>query len=306
MNFDLRRVEAALAQDSAAAIAQWELPFRAQLESAADQILSRRSHSPVVLLSGPSGSAKTTTGLRLRELLTQRGTVAHLLSMDNYFISVSDPAFPRRPDGAPDLESPFCLDFSLLSRHFDLLEAGQSISVPIFDFPTSRRLADKSIPLDASSGDIFIFEGIHALHPLISGRHPEAFRLYASPTGSFSLDGTVVCDPILLRLLRRLIRDYLSRGASAEFTLSLWDEVLAGEAAHILPHRPLAHFVIDTTLGYELQALKPLGMSLLATLSPSVPCREFVDRGLAALSQVSALPGASVPPDSILREFIGA
>lgn len=286
-------------------VAHWEGNYRRQVEETAKAVLAHREKSPVVLLSGPSGSGKTTTGERLKEALKALGAPAHLISMDNYYVDWDLPDFPRTPDGQRDLESPWCLNIPLLNRHFSLLEAGEEIFVPIYDFPTHKPLEGQFIPMNPAHGDIFIFEGIHALNPLFTTQHPEAFRLYISPASSFGVAEREVCPPRLLRLMRRTVRDHLFRGAKAEFTLSLWRGVMAGDRMYVEPHRASAHRVIDTTLGYELFALKPHALELFRALPEEVSCRDMVEEAMAVLEGLPEIPREMIPQESILREFLG-
>lgn len=305
MTYDISLINSNIKREPSRSVAYWEEFYRRRIMKTAEEILAHRELSPVVLLAGPSGSGKTTTATRLVERLKKRGVNAHLLSMDNYFLTRSDPDFPLLPDGSPDLESPLCLDIALLNEHFALLETGGDIYVPIYDFPTHSRLEGRSIRMDASQGDIFIFEGIHALNRLFTEKHPNAFRIYVSPEDDFSREGQPFCDPILMRLMRRTVRDYLFRGASAEFSLSLWENVLAGEQQYILPFRSEANCCITTTLPHELGVLKSYAANLFQALPADVPCRDSVDAVLELLPHVEPVPARYVPKDSILREFIG-
>lgn len=305
MTYDIREISSLLAQDPAGAIARWEQDYRRQAASVAAHIADRRQESPVVLLAGPSGSSKTTTAARIRDHLTALGVPAHLISMDNYFLSRNDPDFPKLPDGSPDLESPDCLDIPLLDEHFSLLETGGDIYVPIYDFPSHRRLAGRSMRMDASLGDVFLFEGIHALNDRFTSRHPGACRVYVSPEDDFSMDGESFCTPVLLRLMRRMVRDYLFRGATAEYSLELWGNVVASEQRYIAPYQFTANCRITTTLPYELNVLGRFVASLVRSLPEDVPCREEVAAIRRILFEVAPLPDTLVPDDSILREFIG-
>ena len=305
MTYDITLINDNVRQEPARSVAYWEEFYRQRIIKTAEEILAHRELSPVVLLAGPSGSGKTTTATRLVQRLQKRGVTAHLLSMDNYYINRSDPNFPLLPDGRPDLESPLGLDIDLLNEHFAILETGGEIHVPIYDFPTHSRLEGKTIPMDASHGDVFIFEGIHALNRLFTEKHPNAFRIYVSPEDDFSLEGEPFCSPVLMRLMRRTVRDHLFRGAAAEYSLSLWENVLAGEQQYILPFRSEAHQCITTTLPHELGVMKPFALELFHRLPTEVPCRESVDALLNLLEQVESVSARFVPADSILREFIG-
>lgn len=305
MTYDILEVERQLRADPEGAVAHWEAAYDAQVRSVAAAITQNRDKSPVVLLAGPSGSSKTTTAARICRELQQMGLGAHLISMDNYYLARSHPDYPMLPDGSPDLESPYCLDIALLEEHFGILETGGDIYVPIYDFPTHSRLESRSLRMDASQGDVFIFEGIHALNDLFTGKHPDAYGVFVSPEDSFSREGQCFCTPESLRLMRRIVRDYLFRGAAARYSLELWGNVLDGEQRYILPFRSRAQAVITTTLPYEIGVMKRYVEPLLLDLPKDVPCRESVDTVLALLPQVAVLPETLVPGNSILREFIG-
>lgn len=305
MNFDFYTVHQALSRNPEEEIRKWEENYLAQIRSVAQMVLQNREKSPVVLLSGPSGSSKTSTGARLRDEIMAQGIPAHLISMDNYYIDWDEPGFPRTPEGERDLESPRCLNIPLLNQHFSQLETGEDISVPIYDFPTHKPLEEEYVPMSPGQGDVFIFEGIHALNPLFTRQHPNAFRLYVAPSASFLEGDRVICHPILLRLMRRVVRDAQFRGASAEFSLKLWDNVISSEKIYIEPYQSTAHATINTTLGYELGVLKDYVLGQFADLPRDVPCRDMVDEILALLNRVPSLSSRLVPQDSILREFIG-
>lgn len=305
MNFDYSDISRALSAGAAGAVAAWEETYRQNIRDTAEKIILNRELSPVVLLSGPSGSGKTTTGLRLKEAIISLGITAHLISMDNYFRSWNEPGFPTLPNGEKDLEAPECMDIPMLNEHFDILEAGGSIAVPLYDFPTHSRVEGYREKLDASHGDIFIFEGIHALNPQFTERHPWAFRLYISPEKGIELGSKVLFTPILLRLMRRCIRDAAFRGAEPAYSLGLWSNVLEGEQKYVAPYKDSAHIKFNTTLPYEPCIMKPYAMMAFSTLPQNVPCREMVDAVLKGLSVIEELPSEIVPEDSILREFIG-
>ncbi len=305
MTYDIQEVTDRLWSDSAGAVIDWEAAYHAQVAHAAQMIADNRERSPVVLLAGPSASSKTTTATRIQEQLVRMGIRAHRISMDNYFLSRSDPDFPKLPDGSPDLESPDCLDIDLLSEHFSMLETGGDIYVPIYDFPSHSRLEGRSMRMDASLGDVFIFEGIHALNPVFTSQHADAFGIYVSPEDSFGKDGAEFCTPVLLRLMRRIVRDYLFRGATAAYSLELWPNVIESEGRNILPYRPIARCCITTTLPYELGVLKSYVVPLLRDLPETAPCQGEVADIRKLLAAVETVPAVLVPEDSILREFIG-
>ena len=305
MTYDILDINAQLRRDPEAAIARWEQSYADQIDQVARYIIDTKHTSPVVLLAGPSGSSKTSTATAIRNRLLALGQMAHLISMDNYYIARDDPNFPRLPDGSPDFEAPEGLDLQLLNEHFSILEAGEDIYVPVFDFPTQRRLDSKGEFLDATQGDVFIFEGIHALNELFTSSHPNAARVYVAPEALFEKDGRPFCGPVQLRLLRRVVRDHQFRGATADYSLSLWQNVIDSEKKYVLPHRENANCRVVTTMPYELGVLRPFAQPLLEDLPEDVPCRDQVDAVRQLLWDVDPVDAALVPEKSFLHEFIG-
>ena len=303
--YDIREVLSRLERDPQGAILSWEEDYRRQIQSVAAFIADNRHRNPVVLLSGPSASSKTSTASRIAQALVEMGIVTHLLSMDNYFIGMDAENFPRLPNGKPDLESPDCLDMELLDQHFSQLEAGEDIYVPEYDFLSQRRADGPGTFMDVEPGDVFIFEGIHALNHRFTSRHPDACRIYVSPEAVYQRDGQVICAPVDLRLIRRIVRDYQFRGASAEYSLNLWENVVASEGKNIVPYQATANCQVVTAMPYELGVLKKFVSPLLEELPREVPCREQVDQIQQTLAGIPSLSASLVPDESIIREFIG-
>ncbi len=303
--YDIDEILRDLEEDPAGDIIRWEKTYRDQVLKVAEFVAENKSKSPVVLLAGPSASSKTTTAGRIRDRLADMGISAHLLSMDNYFIDRDTANYPTLPDGSPDLESPDCLDMALLDEHFSTLEQGEDIYVPEYDFFTKKRLPGPGTLLDAEKGHVFIFEGIHALNERFSASHPDAARIYVSPEISFTRNGEIFCSPVQLRLMRRMVRDHQFRDATAEYSLSLWGNVIASEARNIVPYQATANYSISTALPYEIGVLKRFVTPLIEKLPRNVPCRDQVDGIRRLLKDVPKLNPALVPDDSILREFIG-
>ena len=274
------------------------------MENAAKKIADHRGESHVVLLSGPSGSGKTTTALKIEEQLDKMGIETHTISMDNYFKTLDPETAPRNRDGAIDFESPFFLDVDLLNRHFAMLDRGETIHVPKYEFARQMRSDIMSQPLRLGPDDLAIFEGIHALNDIIVGKNPHAFKLYiAARSNLVDDDGNLVFQHAWLRLCRRIVRDYQFRGSDAAFTLKMWSNVRRGEKLYISPYKENANLMFDSSLAFEFAVLKPLAVPLLEAVGPGK--YPVVDDMLAAFDRIEAMDEASVAPDSLAREFIG-
>ena len=214
MPYSLSQINEAIRSDPKGFADQCDVAFAQKVTMAAEKIARHRSESHVILLSGPSGSGKTTTALKIEEQLENMGIVTHTVSMDNYFNTIDPETAPRNREGNIDYESPFCLDIELLNRHFAMLDRGETIHVPKYEFARQMRSDIMSQPLHLGSDELAIFEGIHALNDIIVGKNPNAFKLYiAARSNLVDDDGKVVFQHAWLRLCRRIVRDFKFRGS---------------------------------------------------------------------------------------------
>lgn len=304
MAYQLKEINDRIQREPAAFMAECDAHYQKRISTAVDKILARMAESPIVLLSGPSGSGKTTTALKLEQELVRRGVNTHTISMDNYFNTVDPETAPRNREGTIDYESPFCLDIDLLNRHFAMLDQGRTIHVPKFEFARQMRSDILSQPLRLGDDEIAVFEGIHALNDIIVGKNPKAFKLYiAARSNILDEDGSVVFQHAWFRLCRRIVRDFKFRGADAEFTLKLWDNVCRGERLYISPYKESADIKFDSSLAISVSVLKPFVVPLLEDL----PAGKYpvVDDILRGLEKIEPLDERYIAANSLAREFIG-
>ena len=304
MPYSLTRLNEAVRSDPGAFARECDAAFAKKVENAAGRIAEHRRESRVILLSGPSGSGKTTTALKIEERLRNMGIETHTISMDDYFKTMDPETAPRNRYGEIDFESPFFLDVDLLNRHFAMLDRGETIHVPKYEFARQMRSDIMCHPLRLGPDDLAIFEGIHALNDIIVGKNPHAFRLYiAARSNLVDDDGNIVFQHAWLRLCRRLVRDYQFRGCDAGFTLKLWDNVCRGEKLYISPYKENAHVMFDSSLAFEFAVLKPVVVPLLE----AIPAGKYavVDDMLRGFARIEAMDEKYVAPDSLAREFLG-
>ena len=304
MPYSLTRLNEAVRSDPGAFARECDAAFAKKVENAAGRIAEHRRESRVILLSGPSGSGKTTTALKIDVLQGTTGTETHTISMDDYFKTMDPETAPRNRYGEIDFESPFFLDVDLLNRHFAMLDRGETIHVPKYEFARQMRSDIMCHPLRLGPDDLAIFEGIHALNDIIVGKNPHAFRLYiAARSNLVDDDGNIVFQHAWLRLCRRLVRDYQFRGCDAGFTLKLWDNVCRGEKLYISPYKENAHIMFDSSLAFEFAVLKPVVVPLLE----AIPAGKYavVDDMLRGFARIEAMDEKYVAPDSLAREFLG-
>jgi uridine kinase len=270
----------------------------------ADMICNRGAKA--VMLAGPSSSGKTTSANRLATQLRVHGKKPILMSLDDYYID-RDKIFPG-PDGKVDLEHINTLDTELFSQHIAALLKGEEVELPYFNFKKGRRewLGHK---LRLTDKTVIIVEGLHALNPVLL---PEGldknlvFRLFVTPLLPLNLDNHNRIPSSYLRLLRRIVRDYATRGASVAQTLDMWQSVRAGEEKWIYPFQENADVMFNSSTLYELAVLKKQIFPLLTEVSPLDDCYDQVRSVVKVLNFVhEADVEFEIPPTSLVREFIG-
>ena len=270
----------------------------------ADTICERGAKA--VLLAGPSSSGKTTSANRLATQLRVYGKRPVLMSLDDYYLDREK--IPVAPDGSVDLEHINTIDTELFGQHLTALLDGEEVEIPRFNFKAGKReWVGHRLRLSADS--VIIVEGLHGLNPaLLPGDLPPEliFRVYVSPLMPLNLDlhSRIPCS--YLRLLRRIVRDYETRGASVQQTLAMWDSVRRGEERWIYPYQENADVIFNSSTLYELAVLKKHIFPLLRAVEPSEECYSQVRAMVKILNFIhEADVDDEIPPTSIVREFIG-
>lgn len=303
MSYELSVINGLAKADPEKLIRQSESEYESRIKLAAELIVQNRNS--VVLLSGPSGSGKTTTSKKIEFEIRKRGIMTHAIGMDNYFKTIDPATASRTPEGEIDFESPECVDFELMKTHFDRFSKGIPVAVPRYNFETHRREKTHSMISYPTGNDVVIIEGIHALGETASITFPDAYRLYISTASDILNNGQEFFYHTSMRLVRRLVRDHQFRGASAEYTLKIWDNVRRGEIIHIRPYKKHANFTFDSSFPYELCVMKKYFLELFENVPENVKKEGEVAKVLSALEQFEPINSSLVPPESLLREFIG-
>ena len=304
-NMENRSINYSIRASAATLINECDHNYRQQVHDAAEKIAEHLSRSRVILLSGPSGSSKTTTAENIAMFLGHYDVTCHVVSLDDYYLNRDSGKYPLDDEGNLDFESPLGLDIDLINEHMDALAKGKQVMLPRFDFVKQARDPEGFRPMQLGEKEAVIFEGINALNPLFTEKNPDAVRVFVAPTTPIVRKGKVLFDCEKIRLLRRTVRDYNFRGATPEDTLSRWASVRRGERLFILPYAPTADITIDSTLGYEVPVLGYIAKPLYEKLPQDIPQRKLLDEILEALPAIAPIAPEMVPESSLLRrEFL--
>ena len=274
-----------------------------QLCELGSMIESDKENIRLICIAGPSSSGKTTFANRLRIELLSRGIDPIRISMDDYYLPREQA--PKDENGDADLESVEALDIELFNQNMADLIAGEEVELPKFDFKLGHRVRGRvlKVPQDQP----IIIEGIHALNDRMTESIPQhqKFKIFIAPQAQINIDNHNPLSLTDLRLLRRIVRDYQFRGASALETMSMWASVRKGEFKWIYNTQEGANYVFNSFLPEELCVMKKYAMPLLQAIDFENPYFPVAERLIRMLKFFDDLSDEWVPCNSILREFIG-
>ena len=272
------------------------------LADIADEIVSKNKR--IILIAGPSSSGKTTYSLRLSIQLQIAGLTPHPVSMDDYFLDRE--LSPRDENGNYNFETIASLDVDLLTKHINQLLDGEEIDVPSYNFITGKR-EYHGHKLKIGEKDVLVMEGIHGLNGTLTNEIPEdaKYRIYVSALNQINLDEHNRIPSSDGRLLRRIVRDAMTRGNDARETISRWDSVRKGEEDNIFPYQEEADVMFNSAQIYEIAVLKQYAEPLLFAVPRDCPEYQEAKRLLKFLEYFLNIPSEAIPKTSLLREFIG-
>lgn len=258
----------------------------------------------VIGLTGPTCSGKTTAAKKLIEHLGDARRRVCTVSLDDFFKDQFSREQLKQADTAElDFDSPDTLDTELLQGFIDGLFAKGTAEKPIFDFVSGERRKWENVELD--DDDVLLFEGIQVLYPAVYSVIEDhgGSVICVCPESGIDVGGRIF-EPNFIRLCRRIVRDRNFRGASAEFTLGLWESVRRNEDKNIFPYIDCCDIRIDTTLRYELNILAPYLRRILGEMTAND--RHF-EEGRKILDRFEGIEGIgrdAVSETSLYREFV--
>ena len=269
----------------------------------ADKIASNKNIK-MVLIAGPSSSGKTTFAQRLGLQLKINGLKPVTISVDNYFVERADT--PRDENGEYDFENIEAIDLKLFNSNLTSLLNGETIECPEFDFTVgTKRYKGKTMHL--AEDEILVIEGIHCLNDKLTSQiaKENKYKVYISDLTVLNMDRLNRISTTDTRLIRRIVRDYQFRGYSAEHTLDSWPKVNRGERKNIFPYQETADSIFNTSLIYEIAALKNIALPLLKAITPDKKQHAEAVRLINILKYFETIPSEYIPANSLLKEFLG-
>jgi uridine kinase len=203
----------------------------------------------IIFIAGGSASGKTELALQLREQFNALEINCLSIKLDDYYKEMPDGADLVQYKQTTNFDDPSCIDFLLLKTHVLMLQRGECIEKPVFDFKTERRVNVEPMSPPA----VLLIEGTSSLlfaHQIQEDLH-HSYKIFIEVT------------PDTL-LARRVTRDKLERGYADE------ESILTKDTDHVRPTflsliEPSKHFAdirIDNNKTHTLPTEKhPLTIS---------------------------------------------
>ncbi len=259
--------------------------------------------SKFVMIAGPSSSGKTTFSHRISVQLMARGLNPRPIALDDYFLDRDKT--PLDKDGNKDYESLEALDVQRFNEDMTGLLEGKEVQLPRYNFITG--MSENGSIMKLGKDDILVLEGIHGLNDKLSYTLPREskYKIYLSALTTLNIDEHNRIPTTDNRLIRRMVRDHRTRGASASRTLGMWNSVRRGEDENIFPFQEEADAMFNSALIYELAVLKIFAEPLLFGIPDDDPNYQEAVRLLKFLQYFLGVNSEDLPNNSLIREFIG-
>ena len=283
-------------------ISEADFEYMRSVFSVADSL--EASDANIVLLAGPSGSGKTTTANILRDHLAEKGHETVIVSLDDFYRNKDDPSYPRDEAGELDYESVHALHTDKLRDSIARLLAGDDVVIPKYVFKKGASHYDNE-PIRLKKGGFVIMEGLHALNPIIVDGIDKSriMKMFISVSTNINDGNECILSGRKFRFIRRMTRDSIYRGSTADSTLNRWQSVIEGENEYLYPFKDTADFRINTFHKYELGVMKPFAEKAINDAGETMT-GEYIGIVKNALDRIEPLPISILPETSLIREFV--
>lgn len=266
--------------------------------------IASRKGVKFIMIAGPSSSGKTSFSHRLSVQLRTLGLKPHPIAVDDYFVNRADT--PLDEDGNYNFECLEAIDVKLFNEDMNRLLAGERVEIPTFNFKIGAREYKGNFK-QLGPDDVLVIEGIHALNDKMSETLPieSKYKIYISALTTLNIDEHNCIPTTDARLIRRMVRDFRTRGASAKRTIGMWASVRRGEEENIFPFQETADAMFNSAQIYEIAALKAIAEPILYGVTPEDPEYFEAKRLLKLLEYFLCMDTTNLPKNSIVREFVG-
>lgn len=274
-----------------------------KISQIADLIATNKKNR-IILIAGPSSSGKTTFAKRLGIQLRLNGIKPKTISVDNYFVERDKT--PIDETGKYDFEALQAVDLELLNSDLVKLLNGEEIKLPTFDFKEGRKkYLGNTMKLE--DDEVLVMEGIHCLNDNLTPSIPkeQKFKIYISALTVLNIDYYNRISTTDTRIIRRTVRDSQFRGYDAKKTLSAWNSITRGEEKNIYPYQEDADVMFNTSLIYELNALRNYALPLFQKIGKDEEEYSEAKRLCEFLKYFEPINIEDIPKNSLLREFLG-
>lgn len=300
--FSLEQINQAAAASPSEFIQNIERTFKHEINHIVDHILNTKK-CKVVMISGPSSSGKTTVAHLIKNILSQKGKDAIIVSLDNFFLGKDK--VPIDENGEKNYDSIDSIDINEIKRCIkDLIESGQC-DIPTYDF-AKMEPGPERIHLKLTENSIVIIEGIHALNPILTPKIDPGhlLKVYADVKQGINDYNGEVLSANDIRFIRRMIRDCKYRGTSVDRTVEMWNNVCKNADIYITPFNKISDFTLNTFHVYEPCIFSVLALPLIKTVNKDSKNYEYSKKIFVALDRFYPISSDYVPQDSLLQEFI--
>ncbi|MFA6860012.1 MAG: nucleoside kinase [Clostridia bacterium] len=298
-NFSIEEINKKILLNPQDLVNEDERAYHSQIDEIVEDIINNRKEVKLILLSGPSSAGKTTSSNLLNAKFLAHGIKTYVVSQDNFFVEAAKT--PLLPDGSFDYENVTCVDMECFNHFLFELENEKVAHMPIFDFVKKRR-NDEFVPLEIDKNSIIIMEGIHALNPILtqgfSGK--TIAKIYIGLNSNYTYKDKILIPAKTVRLMRRCLRDFYTRGHSISATLDMWKNVCDGENLYIKPFKTTADYLLNSSHSYEAMLYAKFLKPLLENALSNPQTEELIKM----LEQCEKLDSSLIPKNSLIQEFL--